>query len=97
MMVGKYHGRIICMADYSSLSDAEKDGMGFVGGVVSGDSLVSAVLDRGVVDWFRLLYPSIKAVSLKGTQGSFRQIDYMPGGHGLNGVQMSYILGVDGY
>ena len=104
MMVGElvaalnvtYFGRIICMGDYNSLSDSEKDGMGLVGGVVSEDSLVSVVMDQGLVDWFRLLHPSMKAVSFKGTQGSFSRIDYMLGGHGLSGVRMSYILGAEG-
>ena len=45
-----YFGRIVCMGDYNSLSDAEMDGMGLVGGVVSGESLVSVVMDQDLVD-----------------------------------------------
>ena len=95
-LVTKYFGRIICMGDYNSLSDVEKDGMGLVGGVVSEESLVSVVMDQGLVDWFRVLHPDMKAVSFKGTQGSFSRIDYMLGGHGLCGVRMSYILDAEG-
>ena len=66
----KYRGRIVCMGDFNSLADVDNDGMGLVNGVVSEESLVSAVLDQGLVDWFRVLYPGMKAVSFSGNQGS---------------------------
>ena len=84
------------MGDYNSLSDVEMDGMGLSGGVAIVESLVSVVMSQGLVDWFRLLHPSMQAVSFKGHQGAFSRIDYMLGGHGLSGVRMSYILDADG-
>ena len=92
----KYRGRIVCMGDFNSLADVDNDGMGLVNGVVSEESLVSAVLDQGLVDWFRVLYPGMKAVSFGGNQGSYSRIDYMLGGCGLSGVRMCYIPDADG-
>ena len=74
MMVGrvvseldeKYGGRIVCMGDLNSLADVDNDGMGLVNGIVSEESLVSTVLDQGLVDWFRALHPGMKAVSFGG-------------------------------
>ena len=84
------------MGDFNSLADVDNDGMGLVNGVVSEESLVSAVLDQGLVDWFRVLYPGMKAVSFGGNQGSYSRIDYMLGGCGLSGVRMCYIPDADG-
>ena len=104
MMVGrvvsgldeKYAGRIVCMGDFNSLADVDNDGMGLINGVVSEENLVSIVLDQGLVDWFRVLHPSMKAVSFGGNQGSYSRIDYMLGGCGLDGVRMCYVPRADG-
>ena len=92
----KYRGRIVCMGDFNSVADVDSDGMGLVNGIVSEESLVSAVLDPGLVDWFRVLHPSMKAVTFGGNQGSYSRIDYMLGRCGLDGVRMCYIPGADG-
>ena len=87
----KYGGRILCMGDFNSLAEVSSDGMGLINGVVSEGSLVSIVLDQGLIGWFQVLHPSMKAVSFGGTQGSYSRIDYMLGGCGLDGVQMCYV------
>ena len=92
----KYAGRIICVGDFNSLADVDNDGMGLINGVVSEESLVSKVLDQGLVDWFRVLHPSMKAVSFGGNQGSYSRIDYMLGGCGLDGVRMCYVPRAEG-
>ena len=92
----KYRGRIVCMGDFNSLADVDNDGMGLVNGVVSEESLVSAVLDQGLVDWFRVLYPGMKAVSFGGNKESYSRIDYMLGGSGLDGVRMCYVPRAEG-
>jgi len=91
----KYRGRIVCMGDFNSLADVDSDGMGLINGIVSEESLVSPVLNQGLVDSFRVLHPSMKAVSFGGNRGSYSRIDYMLGGCGLDGVRMCCIPKAD--
>ena len=92
----EYSGRVLCMGDFNSLADVDKDGMGLVGGVVVDNSLVSTMLGLGLVDWFRVLNPDVRAVSYGSAQGSFSRIDYLLGGYGLQGARVCYVPEADG-
>ena len=92
----EYSGRVLCMGDFNSLADVDKDGMGLVGGVVVENSFVSTMLGLGLVDWFRVLNPDVRAVSYGSSQGSFSRIDYLLGGYGLQGARVCYVPEAEG-
>ena len=92
----KYSGRVLGIGDLNSLADADMDGMGLVGGVVSEDSLVSVMLGAGLVDCFRELHPDMKAVSCSSSVGAYSRVDYMLAGCGVLCARVTYVVDMEG-